>query len=42
MVYGREPIEDYGKVLEEYLSKGGSEIIEEATKRYNEKENAFE
>lgn len=42
MVYGREPIDNYGKVLEEYLSKGGNEIIEEATKRYNEKENAFE
>ncbi|SFT07597.1 extracellular solute-binding protein [Paenibacillus sp. BC26] len=42
MVYGKEPIDNYGKVLEEYLSKGGNEVIEEATTRFNSKENAFE
>ncbi|WP_308638099.1 extracellular solute-binding protein [Paenibacillus silvisoli] len=42
MVYGKEPIDNYGKVLEEYLSKGGNEVIDEATARYNSKENAFE
>lgn len=42
MVYGREPIESYQAVLDEYLSKGGKEIIEEATTRYNNQENAFE
>jgi len=42
MVYGREEIDNYEAVLDEYLSKGGNEIIEEATTRYNNKENAFE
>ncbi|MFF2482270.1 extracellular solute-binding protein [Paenibacillus sp. NPDC058071] len=42
MVYGREPIENYDKVLDEYLSKGGKEVIEQATARYNEAENVFE
>ncbi|QJD83868.1 extracellular solute-binding protein [Cohnella herbarum] len=42
MVYGKEPIDNYEKVLEEYLSKGGNEVIEEATARYNDKDNAFE
>ncbi|MCK9862179.1 extracellular solute-binding protein [Paenibacillus sp. ATY16] len=42
MVYGKEPIDNYDKVLEEYLSKGGNEVIEEATARYNSKESAFE
>lgn len=42
MVYDKEPIDNYEAVLEEYLSKGGSEIIKEATERYNSKENAFD
>ena len=42
MVYGREEIDNYEAVLDEYLSKGGKEIIEEATARYNNQENAFE
>jgi putative aldouronate transport system substrate-binding protein len=41
MVYGKEPIDSFEQVLEEYLSKGGSEVIEEATARYANKENAF-
>ncbi|GAB6926539.1 extracellular solute-binding protein [Paenibacillus sp. JCM 10914] len=36
MIYGREPISDWPKVIEEYKSKGGDEIIKEATARYNE------
>ncbi|WP_010276788.1 extracellular solute-binding protein [Paenibacillus senegalensis] len=42
MVYGREPIDNYEAVLEEYLSKGGNEVIEEATNRYNSGENTYE
>lgn len=42
MVYGREPIDNYEAVLEEYLSKGGNEVIEETTTRYNSGENAYE
>ncbi|WP_169085002.1 extracellular solute-binding protein [Paenibacillus sp. PL91] len=42
MVYGREPIDNYEKLLEEYLSKGGKEIIEQATERYKSGESAFE
>ncbi|WP_282936543.1 extracellular solute-binding protein [Paenibacillus sp. RC67] len=38
MVYGKEPISDWPKVIEEYKSKGGNEIIKEATDRYNKKE----
>ncbi|MGC6584016.1 extracellular solute-binding protein [Paenibacillus sp. Dod16] len=36
MIYGREPISDWPKVIEEYKKKGGLEIIKEATDRYNE------
>lgn len=41
MVYGRESIDSYESVLDEYLSKGGNEVIEEATQRYNDKENSY-
>lgn len=34
MIYGREPISDWPKVIEEYLAKGGSEILKEANERY--------
>lgn len=34
MIYGREPISDWPKVIEEFLAKGGEEIIQEATERY--------
>ncbi|MCU6794473.1 MULTISPECIES: extracellular solute-binding protein [Paenibacillus] len=37
MVYGKEPISDWPKVLEEWKSKGGNDIIKEATDRYNQK-----
>lgn len=42
IVYGKDGIDSYDKVLEDYLSKGGADIIKEATERYNSKENAFE
>ncbi|UQZ81553.1 Lipoprotein LipO precursor [Paenibacillus konkukensis] len=38
MIYGKEPISDWPKVIEEYKSKGGNEIIKEATERYNKKD----
>ncbi|OXM88342.1 extracellular solute-binding protein [Paenibacillus rigui] len=37
MVYGKEPISDWPKVLEEWKAKGGNDIIKEATERYNKK-----
>ncbi|MDQ1912585.1 extracellular solute-binding protein [Paenibacillus sp. GD4] len=41
MIYGKEPISDWPKVIEEYKSKGGNEIIKEATDRYNKKEGVM-
>ncbi|SDD38232.1 putative aldouronate transport system substrate-binding protein [Paenibacillus sp. UNCCL117] len=38
MVYGKEPITDYPKVLEEWLSKGGKDVVKEATERYNKQD----
>lgn len=38
MIYGKEPISDWPKVIEEWKSKGGNEIIEEATARFNNKD----
>lgn len=38
MVYGKEPISDWPKVIEEYKQKGGNDIIKEATERYNKKD----
>ncbi|MFH5181366.1 extracellular solute-binding protein [Paenibacillus sp. TAB 01] len=38
MIYGKEPISDWPKVIEEYKAKGGNEIIKEATERYNNKD----
>lgn len=35
MVYGKKPISDYPKVVEEWLQKGGSDVVKEATERYN-------
>jgi putative aldouronate transport system substrate-binding protein len=42
MIYGKEPISDWPKVIEEYKSKGGNEIIKEATERYNKKQGVYE
>lgn len=38
MIYGKEPISDWPKVIEEYKAKGGNDIIKEATERYNKKD----
>ncbi|MEC0231402.1 type 2 periplasmic-binding domain-containing protein [Paenibacillus alba] len=34
MIYGKEQIADWPKVIEEYKNKGGNEMIKEATERY--------
>ncbi|TBL69374.1 extracellular solute-binding protein [Paenibacillus thalictri] len=36
MIYGKEPISDWPKVIEEYKNKGGNEILKEATERYKQ------
>ncbi|MCP1306131.1 extracellular solute-binding protein [Paenibacillus tyrfis] len=41
MIYGKEPISDWPKVIEEYKAKGGNEVIKEATDRYNKKEGVI-
>ncbi|TBL72637.1 extracellular solute-binding protein [Paenibacillus thalictri] len=41
MVYGKEPISDYPKVLEEWKQKGGDQVIKEATERYNKKDGVI-
>lgn len=38
MIYGKEPISDFPKVIEEYKQKGGVEILKEATERYKNNE----
>ena len=42
MIYGKQPISDWPKVLEEYRAKGGDEIIKEATERWKNKENVVD
>jgi putative aldouronate transport system substrate-binding protein len=37
MVYGKEPISDWPKVIEEYKAKGGSDILKEMNERYKKK-----
>ncbi|MEC0226639.1 extracellular solute-binding protein [Paenibacillus alba] len=39
MVYGKEPISDWPKVLEEWKSKGGNDVIKEATEKFNSKDS---
>ncbi|MFE4572106.1 extracellular solute-binding protein [Paenibacillus chitinolyticus] len=41
-IYGKRPISDWPKVIEEYKAKGGKEIIKEATERYNKKEGVVD
>lgn len=41
MIYGKEPISDWPKVIEEWKSKGGNAVIEEATARYKDKDGVF-
>lgn len=37
MIYGKEPISDWPKVIEEWKAKGGDEILKEANDRFNKK-----
>jgi len=41
MVFGQEPISDWPKVIEEWRSKGGDALIEEATRLYNEGKGVY-
>lgn len=41
MMYGKEPISDWPKVIQEYRSRGGDAIIQEATKRYHANEGVM-
>ncbi|WP_284644525.1 extracellular solute-binding protein [Paenibacillus silviterrae] len=41
MIYGKRPISDYPKVLEEWKKKGGDKVIKEATESWNKKKNIF-
>ncbi|HIW33277.1 MAG TPA: extracellular solute-binding protein [Candidatus Paenibacillus intestinavium] len=41
MIYGKEPISDWPKVIEEWKSKGGDAVIKEATERFNNKDGVF-
>ncbi|WP_042166560.1 extracellular solute-binding protein [Paenibacillus gorillae] len=38
MIYGKENISDWPKVIEEWKANGGNDIIKEATERFNKKE----
>ncbi|NHN28521.1 extracellular solute-binding protein [Paenibacillus agricola] len=37
MVYGKEPISDWPKAIEEWKAKGGNDILKEANERYQKK-----
>jgi putative aldouronate transport system substrate-binding protein len=41
MIYGKRPISDYPKVLDEWKKKGGEQVIKEATENWNKKTNIF-
>lgn len=41
MIYGKEPISDWPKVIEEYKTKGGNDILKEATERYKKGNGAI-
>ncbi|MCP1306076.1 extracellular solute-binding protein [Paenibacillus tyrfis] len=38
MVYGKETISDWPKVIEEWKSKGGSDVVKEATEKFKSKD----
>lgn len=38
MVMGKEPISDWPKAVEEWKSKGGNDVLKEATDKFNKKE----
>jgi putative aldouronate transport system substrate-binding protein len=41
MIYGKRPLSDLPKVIEEWKTKGGNDLIKEATDRYNKKEGVI-
>ncbi|MBB3126638.1 putative aldouronate transport system substrate-binding protein [Paenibacillus rhizosphaerae] len=41
MIYGKEPISDWPKVVREYRERGGNAIIQEATARYRAKQGVL-
>ncbi|MGN7359710.1 extracellular solute-binding protein [Paenibacillus sp. SAF-054] len=41
MMYGKEPISNWPKVIQEYRSRGGDDIIREATQRYHANEGVM-
>lgn len=41
MIYGKEPISNWPKVIQEYRSRGGDDIIREATQRYHANEGVM-
>jgi len=41
MIYGKEPISNWSKVIDEWKSKGGDAVIKEATERFNNKDGVF-
>lgn len=41
MIYGKEPISDWPKVVREYRERGGNAIIQEATSRYRAKQGVL-
>ncbi|MBO2942682.1 extracellular solute-binding protein [Paenibacillus sp. F411] len=42
IVYGKEPVSDWPKAVEEWKSKGGDEVIKEATEKYNNQQGVLE
>lgn len=41
MVYGQEPISDWPKVIEEWKSKGGNDVLKEAAEKFKNKEGVI-
>ncbi len=41
MVYGQEPIDNWPKVIEEWKSKGGNDVLKEANEKFQKKEGVF-
>jgi putative aldouronate transport system substrate-binding protein len=41
IIYGKRPLSDYSKVVDEWMKKGGEQVIKEATENWNKQENIF-
>jgi len=41
MIYGQEPIDNWPNVIEDWKKRGGTQLIEEATARYNNKDGVY-